>query len=441
MKVKRYEGASEAVLMPIIMDEMGPGATIISVKEKPAKGFFALFRKPKIVITAAYEDDIDILNILSKPEAEPPPSLPGASLPDFAAPHVERKPLSADVMETNLESSSQVAIEESMALLLQEARKAANQIEIEESAKRAKAEKSEPAEHVLSGVAGSKISTKKYNHSMVQLFYDTMLNQSVLPDVAAHILRGLEDVDESSKIDVKLLIKAVYGNIVDILKNPILINTVKSEPEVIVFMGPTGVGKTTTIAKLSSILSLKHGLEVGLITADTYRIAAVEQLKTYADILGLEIRVVYAPDEISGHLAALKSRCDVILVDTAGRSHKHPEGLTELSSMLGFLPESKRYLVLSVTTRYEDLCKIVNVFDQLTDFSLIFTKLDEAETLGSLMNICCLAGKKAAYVTFGQNVPDDLEAIKPDKVAKALLGLGEGESHPYTPYTEGGSPS
>jgi flagellar biosynthesis protein FlhF len=103
--------------------------------------------------------------------------------------------------------------------------------------------------------------------------------------------------------------------------------------------------------------------------------------------------------------------------------------------LLDAVPDSKRYLVVSVTTRYNDLCKIVNVYDMQTDFNLIFTKLDEAETLGALMNICCLAGKKAAYVTFGQNVPDDLEAIKPDKIAKSLLGLADGEPHPYT---EGG---
>jgi flagellar biosynthesis protein FlhF len=253
--------------------------------------------------------------------------------------------------------------------------------------------------------------------------------------VAVHILRDLENVDESSQVDVRLLVKAVYGSIVDMLKGPTLIDTNKGEPQTIVFMGPTGVGKTTTIAKLSSILTLKHGLRIGLITADTYRIAAVEQLKTYADILGLDIRVVYNPNEMEEHLRALRAKNDIILVDTAGRSHKNAESINELKLLLDAVPESKRYLVLSVTTRYEDLCKIVNVFDQQSDFNLIFTKLDEAESLGSLMNICCIAGKKAAYVTFGQNVPDDLEAIKPDKIAKSLLGLSEGGAHPYA---EGG---
>ncbi|MCL2199608.1 MAG: flagellar biosynthesis protein FlhF, partial [Defluviitaleaceae bacterium] len=283
--------------------------------------------------------------------------------------------------------------------------------------------------------ASPSATEKKYKHSMVQLFYDTMIEQEVRPDVAAHILRELENVDEDGQVDVRLLVKAVYGSIVDILKGPTLIDTNKGQAQTIVFMGPTGVGKTTTIAKLSSILTLKHGLRVGLITADTYRIAAVEQLKTYADILGLDIRVVYNPDEMEEHLIAMRARNDIVLIDTAGRSHKNAESIAELKILLDAVPESTRYLVVSVTTRYTDLCKIVSVFDQQTDFNLIFTKLDEAETLGSLMNICCLAGKKAAYVTFGQNVPDDLEAIKPDKIAKSLLGLADNGTHPYA---EGG---
>lgn len=427
MKVKRYEGKSEAALMPTIIEEMGEGATIISVKQKPNTGFFGFFRKPSVIITAACEDDAEFINLMNDTREE--------NAAKYSPPLVERKPLSANLVESSTATGS-AAIEESMTLLLKEARKAANQIEKEESAKRSKsqietpdAKKSEEKQSAPSG--------KKYKHSMVQFFYDTMLAQEVLPEVAAHILRDLEDVDEAGQVDVHLLIKAVYGSIVDILKGPTLIDTNKGDTQVIVFVGPTGVGKTTTIAKLSSILTLKHGLRVGLITADTYRIAAVEQLKTYADILGLDIRVVYNPDEIEEHLRALRAKNDVILIDTAGRSHKNVESIDELKILLDAVPDSKRYLVVSVTTRYSDLCKIVNVFDQQTDFNLIFTKLDEAETLGALMNICCLAGKKAAYVTFGQNVPDDLEAIKPDKIAKSLLGLVEGETHPYA---EGGQP-
>jgi len=440
MKLKRYEGKSEAELMPIIMEEMGEGATIISVKQKPQNGFFGFFRKPSIIITAAREDDADFMNILKtpgtpddEPEKKPPVE------------KKEIKPLA------NLEAANHVAMEESMeesmTLLLEEARKAANQMERKdikkekkEPTKNKKAEPpTEPAQVMDTPEETPALppEEKKYKHSMLQQFYDSMCEQEVLPEVAAHILRDMENTEESDEIDVRNLVKTIYGSIVEMLEGSTLIDTGKNSAQTIVFMGPTGVGKTTTIAKLASLLSIKHGLRVGLITADTYRIAAVEQLKTYADILGLDIRVVYNPDEMEEHLTALRTTNDIIFIDTAGRSHKNQKTLGDMKALLDAVPNSIRYLVLSVTTRYKDMCKIVTAFDHLTDFNLIFTKLDEAETLGALMNICCLLGKKAAYVTFGQNVPDDLEAIKPDKIAKSLLGLVDGEAHPYV---EGGLP-
>ena len=410
MKVKRYEGKSEEVLLPIIEEEMGPGATIISVKEKPPTGFFSFLKKPTIIITAACENEADLIDLLGKPQRA------AREVPDIAP---LPKPPEPGLQESG---TGQSDIEESMNLLLQEARKAANQMEQEAGSLREKKRKPDIPEKTQPAQTPEEIS--KYRHSIVQMFYDIMLSQEVLPEVASDILRSLEAVDESSQIDVKLLMKSVYGGIVNILKEPMLIDTEKGESQTVVFMGPTGVGKTTTIAKLSSILALRHDLKVGLITADTYRIAAVEQLRTYADILGLEIRVVYAPHEMKGHLAELSKKCDVVLVDTAGRSHRDSAKMEELREILAQTPKGcKNYLVLCVTTRYADLCKTVSAFGKCADFDLIFTKLDESETLGSLLNICKQTGKKAAYVTFGQNVPDDLEAIKPDKIAKSVLDL------------------
>ena len=430
MKVKRYEGKSEAVLMPIITAEMGLGATIISVKEKAPSGLFSFLKKPTVVITAACEEDADLINLLGKPQkdVESQKSTPAV---------LEIKPIEANV-EDDSKDESPHEIEESMNLLLQEARKAANQIEQDEVTRRLQKRVSvvsepTPVSSPFKRLKQPKDGGYQFNNSTVQLFYEAMTKQDVLPEVAEHILRSLEDFDDNSQVEVKFVIKAIYGAIVDILKDPELISTRNDVPQTIVFMGPTGVGKTTTIAKLSSILALKHDLKVGLITADTYRIAAVEQLRTYADILGLDIRVVYTPSEMHGHLADLSAKCDIILVDTAGRSHRDFEKMRELKEILAAVPaNSKNYLVLSITTRYSDLCKTISVFDGCADFSLIFTKLDESETLGSLLNVCCLTGKKAAYVTFGQNVPDDLESIKPDKIAKSLLGLLEDNSHSYS---------
>jgi len=218
MKVKRYEGKSEAALMPIIHEEMGANATIISVKEKPSTGFFSFLRSPTVVITAACEDDTEFLDIMAKAEAE--------EKTQYDAPHVERKPISADLVESNSTS-----IEESMTLLLQEARKAANQIEHEESAKRSNKSQIAPATATVPTQAASEM---QYKHSMVQLFYDTMISQEVLPDVAEYILKDFEHVDESGDLganiaDARLLYKWIRGRIIDILKDPPLINTNRSD--------------------------------------------------------------------------------------------------------------------------------------------------------------------------------------------------------------------
>ena len=163
-------------------------------------------------------------------------------------------------------------------------------------------------------------------------------------------------------------------------------------------------------------------LNVGFITADTYRIAAVEQLKTYADILDSEVGVVYNCDDIIEKINEFKVINDVIFIDTAGRSHKNLENLNELKSFLDVIPDAEVYLVLSITTKYDDLLSIIEAYSKISDFKIIFTKLDETSCLGSVLNICYETGKEISYATNGQNVPDDIDIIRPEKIARDLLG-------------------
>ena len=262
------------------------------------------------------------------------------------------------------------------------------------------------------------------------MFYDSLIGQGVSPEIARKILEDANSLDSAAKQDINLLVKIVYNKIIGILGEPrILVGQetgagYKGATQVVVFMGPTGVGKTTTIAKLSSILLLNHHKQVGLITADTYRIAAVEQLRTYAVIMGLNLKVIYNSEEILANIDQLKSSHDVIMVDTAGRSHHNAANIQELKTMLDFVPESSKFLVLSITTRQEDILNTIKAYEGITDFDLIFTKLDETATLGVLLNVCYLTGRRVSYVSFGQNVPEDIEKIKPDKIAKALMGKG-----------------
>ena len=417
MKVKRFEGKNEEQLMEQIREEMGPNATVVSTREKPYPLPLGWFMRPKIVITAAYEDE-DIFNFDDPPTPPTPPAaLPSTTPASASILEAARKALPSDKKETTEES-----IEESLALLLQEARKATLKTETEEAEKPKPAPKQKKKTKSKEEPPAETTGKAKYKNPLVQTIYETLLSQDVLPEVADRLLVGVAQLPPNDK-NIRDIVKSVYSSIVEMLSNPRLIDPESNSPRTIVFMGPTGVGKTTTIAKLSSMLTLKHNKKIGLATADTYRIAAVEQLRTYADILGLDIRTVYSPEEMATQVEALSETNDIILVDTAGRSHRNKENLAELKATLDQIPDSLRYLVLSVTTRYRDLGNIVDAYNSVTDFTMIFTKLDEADSLGNLVNLCCLTGKRPAYITFGQSVPEDFDAIRPDTVAKSLLGL------------------
>jgi flagellar biosynthesis protein FlhF len=193
----------------------------------------------------------------------------------------------------------------------------------------------------------------------------------------------------------------------------------RSRQRVQAFIGPTGVGKTTTLAKIAAHYSLYEGQKVGLITLDTYRIGAVDQLKTYAEIMGLPLEVAMTPRDLRGAMDRLES-CDVILIDTAGRAPENKAMLAETRGFLEVIPEREVYLVLSCTTRRQDLLLAAEHFRSLQYNRLIFTKMDETGSPGVIVTVAAAAGVPLAYITTGQDVPDDLEAADPHLLARRI---------------------
>lgn len=191
----------------------------------------------------------------------------------------------------------------------------------------------------------------------------------------------------------------------------------------LLFMGPTGVGKTTTIAKIASYFAMEEKKKVALLTADTYRIAAAEQLRTYANILEVPFRVVYTEEEARAAIMSFKD-FDYIFIDTAGHSHQNEELLEKMKRLLDAVAEAGEYqtfLVLAATTKYRDLMRIAASYKKITNYQLIFTKLDETGALGNMLNIKLFTESEITYVTLGQNVPDDIELFNPQKTVKQLL--------------------
>lgn len=190
------------------------------------------------------------------------------------------------------------------------------------------------------------------------------------------------------------------------------------KPTVIALIGPTGVGKTTTIAKLAANLCLREHRKVGLITIDTYRIAAVEQLKTYAQIIDVPLEVVMEPKELGDAVAGMADR-DMILIDTAGRSQRDGCKIKELGEFFDVVRPDEVHLVLSSTSSETVLREAIQQFRKLGVNRVIFTKLDEAIGFGVILDCLQKAEAQLSYVTTGQDVPDDIQVGE----GKALVGL------------------
>ena len=220
--------------------------------------------------------------------------------------------------------------------------------------------------------------------------------------------------------DLRLILRKLIGKISAMVKTTPKNGKINSTARIIAFVGPTGVGKTTTIAKLATQAKLIGGKEVAIISADTFRIAAVEQLKTFANIAEIPFEVVYSIDEIKNAVAKF-SRMDLIFIDTTGRSQKDKMNLKEIGNMLSSVEPGEVHLVLSVTTKYKDILDILEKFKTLFINRIIFTKLDETTSLGLILNVAEKVRKPISYITFGQNVPEDIEKADSRKIAKIIL--------------------
>lgn len=247
----------------------------------------------------------------------------------------------------------------------------------------------------------------------IQRWREALLELEIRPELADKLLEGLETAAEGEEQFFELLTARVAA----------LFPPPPAAPpaRVYAFVGPTGVGKTTTLAKLAAQFALFYQRRVGLVTIDTYRIGAVDQLKTYGEIIGLPVDVVMTPAELRQTLARHADK-DVVLIDTAGRPSTSVVGIAELRGFLEVARPAEVCLVLSCTTKDRDLLRITEDFRSLNYTQLIFTKLDETRSLGSILNVVRAAGVPVSYATNGQNVPDDIFAVDPQLLAKMILG-------------------
>lgn len=242
------------------------------------------------------------------------------------------------------------------------------------------------------------------------------VDEEILKDMAAKLPAGdtLLDSLDGQAVDV---LAAYLGQTVR-FSNGIQIG--QSCPRIVALIGATGVGKTTTLAKIAARFVLEQHVRAALITADTYRISAVEQLKTYSDIIGLPLEIVYSPDELKVAIHKHRDK-DLILIDTAGRSQHNEYQMKELQDFLAVHPRIERHLVMSATTKGRDAADILDKFSVCHPDCVIFTKTDETSSVGLILNLLAKREIALSFLTNGQSVPDDIEPATSKNLAQLLL--------------------
>lgn len=250
--------------------------------------------------------------------------------------------------------------------------------------------------------------------------YSTLIANDVDEEIACQIVQAVNaSLGPDQRADKRLVEEMVIRAIASLIHMPEKGKVRRRKTRVIALVGPTGVGKTTTIAKLAAIFKLVQRKNVGLLSADTYRIGAIEQLKAFAAIADIPIDVMYRPAEIPAALRRFKDK-DLVLLDTVGRGHRSKKEITELARYLDAADPDETHLVLSATTNVKTVMEIVGRFKATKPNRLLFTKLDEATSLGPLLTVMHRNKLPIGYITTGQTVPDDIMTVDPTRLASMV---------------------
>lgn len=416
MIIKKFQGKTEEEATGKAKEELGAKTVIMNVKEIKPNGLLRMFKNSVFEVTAALEEEEAEVNP-SKAMMSPlhrHDSLEMVADEKIVVPIPERSQTESGGMmsEPLREKSSETnGLEEKLETLQ-------NLLE-----QKLVDQKEEAKEDFLKTDSAKETAAKSDGFVFVKMLYEILLENEVNEKYVNQIMDENEKVMRNG-MSVDFVLSNIYQKMILKLGQPRVIEMAEKKPKVVFFIGPTGVGKTTTIAKIASRFKVEQGKKVALLTADTYRIAAAEQLRTYANILDTPLTIVYSAEELNEALERVADY-DLVLVDTAGFSHKNQEQREEIKRLIDNVEpsyEKEIYLVLSATTKYRDLVEIADIYKEIFDFRMIFTKLDETSCYGNIFNMKMYTGADLSYSTYGQNVPDDIEVFDTQKMVKMLLG-------------------
>ncbi len=444
MTINKFQGKTESEAVEKARKEMGEDVVIMNVREVKSRGFLAGIRGTTYEVTAAIEEKEqyrDPIPSLRRPlkmhdnislSADEPIAFP------LQKPANTERPSAADVIPQRSEPEEKMRSvitpfpDERTARKEPAPSKPASDEDLKERLvnlqtlleqklpQEKKQEMKEPRpEDDTEMSSGSQTDEFRF----LKMVYGTLLDNEVDERYVNEIMDDVEKIARRGN-GVDLILSNIYQKMILKFGTPKTIELTGKKPKVVFFIGPTGVGKTTTIAKIASKFKVDQGKKIAFLTADTYRIAAAEQLRTYANILDTPLTILYTAEELNGAVERMKGY-DLILVDTAGFSHKSDAQREDTRHLIESLdPQIPRevFLVLSATTKYRDLLEIVDIYRGVSEYKLIFTKLDETSTYGNLLNVKLYSGADISYITNGQNVPDDMEVFNTQRIVKQLLG-------------------
>lgn len=435
MQVRVFESTDMASGLKKIKEELGPDALILSTRTV-RHGKLGILGKPMLEITAAVDTDFprpaDNLKGYTKAEKpvppaaarqsagfrqvvddsvesylNDPPAVPSTSQQKAA---VGYKPTPAKENEAGLHNE----VNELKDLVKNLAGQISQLTEKEEQTR-------------IDGQSGLKIKdtefAARYTHSpihgdhILSLLIERGINVETARTITGFLRQSLTEQELCNPDNVSAAIIDTIQNLIEV--NPPIFEPGEKQQR-IALVGPTGVGKTTTLAKIAAAHLSKYSNKIALITIDTYRIAAVEQLKVYGEIMRLPVEVVITPEQLDQAIAKHGDK-DLILIDTAGRSPRDSFCIDELASFLTAELEIDKHLVLSAGSRENELLDTIERFNRLGIGNTIFTKVDECSSLGVLLNIQIQNANPLSYVTNGQRVPEDLVEISPKIVAELIM--------------------
>jgi len=417
MKVKRYIVNDMNEAMVKIKSELGIDAVILNTRKIKTGGLFRFFKKPLLEVVAAVDEPITTPpKKVVQPEPAIQPAQPVVQTPAYQPitiqPAGSQSAGSQPMANQNMVNQPFTQANGQNLEVMKNIQESNHEIQELKQMVTSLIKKVERIENITPNVP-----TQTPEDKYVELLKGLDIQESIAKKIMEIVQRQI-NINEKNHETIINAMKVIAREYLGDIKT--IDTDVATKPTTYMFLGPTGVGKTTTLAKIAARLALVENKKIGLITADTYRIAAVEQLKTYSEILGIPLEVVYEADELVEALNKFKDK-DYILIDTAGRSHKSKELKSDYDELTRSIRDVKVFLVLSMTTSFKDLKSIIESYSFLKDFRLLFTKLDEATSFGNILNMRVLTGKPLSYFTIGQSVPDDIEVADKERIMQYIF--------------------